>query len=303
MKKSDVEFASIGAKLRGWLFRGQSNPAPTIIMAHGFSATRQMVIDRYAEAFASAGLNALVYDHRGFGASDGDPRLEVNPWVQARGYLDALDFASKLDGVDKNRLALWGDSNSAGVASMVTAIDRRVRAAVLQVPSFGESAPPDDPDGKLFNEQCEAIRSGEVLGFGRPTMGPVPVVSADQVRSPSALKPLTAFRWFIEYGGRLGSGWVNDVTVALGENPLPWRPGLSTARIDVPVLMIVSGEDEMARADPAVTRTVFDQLRGPKEWHQIRGGHFGLLYFPSELFSEAQAVQVAFARRWLIERS
>jgi hypothetical protein len=269
-------------------------------MAHGFSATRHMTIDRYAEAIASAGFHVLVYDHRGFGASDGKPRCEVNPWVQARGYIDALEFLIGFEGVDPGRLAVWGDSNSAGVASVVAAIDKRVRAVVLQVPSFGDKVPPADPDGSLFAALRETGLSTDVLNFGRPVQGPVAVVSSDQVRHPSALKPLTAYRWFIEYGGRLGSQWVNDATLALGDQPLPWQPGLGGPHIDVPVLMIVSPEDEMVRADPVVARHVFETLAGPKEWHSIRGGHFGLLYYPSDLYSEALAVQVSFLRRWLI---
>jgi len=113
------------------------------------------------------------------------------------------------------------------------------------------------------------------------------------------LKPLSAFRWFIEYGGRVGSGWVNDVTVALGDGPIPWQPGLCGPHIDVPVLMIVSPEDEMVRANPSVVRTVFESLKGPKEWHSIAGGHFGLLYYPSHAFREAQDAQVLFLNRWL----
>jgi len=74
---------------------------------------------------------------------------------------------------------------------------------------------------------------------------------------------------------------------------------LCAPHIDVPVLMIVSPEDEMARANPAVTRTVFESLKGPKEWHSIAGGHFGLLYHPSALFSEACEAQTQFlTRRW-----
>lgn len=297
---SDVEFGSIGATLRGWLFRSASDPAPGLVMAHGFSATRHMTIDRYAEAISSAGFHVLVYDHRGFGASEGEPRYEVNPWVQARGYIDALQFLTGIEGVDPHRLAVWGDSTSAGVASVVAAADKRVRAVVLQVPSFGDKAPPADPDGKLFATLRDAVLSADVLSFGRPVLGPVPVVSSDQVRHPSALKPLTAYRWFVEYGGRLGSQWVNDATVALGDQPLPWQPGLSGPHIDVPVLMIVSPEDEMVRANPTVARQVFETLNGPKEWYSIPGGHFGMLYYPSELYSEAQAVQVSFLRRWLV---
>lgn len=138
----DVEFTSLKANLRGWLYTAGPRKGPVIIMAHGFSATRHMAIDQYAECFAAAGVHALLYDHRGFGASEGEPRQLVNPWVQARGYLDAIDYASGLDIVDSSKIAIWGDSNSAGVAAVVAASTSRVSAVVLQVPSFGATLPP-----------------------------------------------------------------------------------------------------------------------------------------------------------------
>lgn len=57
-----------------------------MIMAHGFSATiNGMTADRYAEVFHNTGFAVLLYDHRNFGISDGDPRQQINPWIQARG--------------------------------------------------------------------------------------------------------------------------------------------------------------------------------------------------------------------------
>jgi len=294
----DVEFTSLGATLRGWLYQPDVPFAPAVVMAHGFSATRSMTADRYAEAFYAAGFAVLLYDHRGFGESDGEPRLQVSPWVQTRGYTDAVTFVSTLDDIDPTRIAVWGDSLSGGVACLAAAVDERIGAVVAQVPAFGEKPPPDDADGKLFRALRIAALSPDVLGFGGPVAGPLPVVSVDQARQPSALKPLTAFRWFTEYGGKLGSGWVNDVTLALGEEPLAWQPGLCAPHLNVPVLMLVSPTDEMARANPSVSRYVFDSIRGPKEWCAIGGGHFGLLYHPGELFSGAQAVEASFLRRW-----
>jgi pimeloyl-ACP methyl ester carboxylesterase len=290
----DVEFTSLGATLRGWLFQPDLELAPVVIMAHGFSATRSMTIDKYAEAFCSAGFAVLLYDHRGFGASGGEPVRQVNPWVQTRGYLDAVAFLSTLDGIDRNRIAVWGDSLSAGAACVAAAIDEAIGAVVAQVPAFGASEPPTDPGDKLFQELRTMVLSSDVLGAGGPVQGPLPVVSSDQARHPSALKPLTAFRWFIEYGGSLDSNWVNDVTLSLDG----WEPGLCARHLKQPVLMLVSRDDEMARANPNVVRQVFDSLRGPKEWYAISGGHFGLLYHPSDLFSEARAVQLGFLRRW-----
>ena len=297
--RSDVEFQSLGASLRGWLFRPPAGRAPAVVMAHGFSATRSMTIDKYAEAFQSRGFAVLLFDHRGFGASGGEPRLEINPWIQTRGYLDAIEFVSRTDGIDPGRIAVWGDSLSGGVACVAAALDPRIRAVVVQVPAFGEKPPPPDSDGRYYEMLRKTALSPDVLNYGRPTLGPLPVVSADQVRQPSALKPLSAFRWFIEYGGRIGSGWVNDVTIAIGDTPTPWQPALCGPHIDVPVLMIVSPEDEMVRANPSVARAVFGSLKGPKEWHAIAGGHFGLLYHPSEIFDEARQAQVSFLSCWL----
>src|SRR5258708_40340415 len=90
--RSDVAFQSLGASLRGWIFRPDVTPAPAVVMAHGFSATRFMTIDKYAEAFCSAGFVVLLYDHRGFGASGGNPRLEVKPWTQNPRYMGAPAF-------------------------------------------------------------------------------------------------------------------------------------------------------------------------------------------------------------------
>jgi hypothetical protein len=62
-------------------------------MAHGFSAVKEMYLDAYAEVFAAAGLNALVFDNRNFGASDGEPRQEIDPWQQVRDYRHAITYS------------------------------------------------------------------------------------------------------------------------------------------------------------------------------------------------------------------
>ena len=108
-----------------------------VVMAHGFSATITMTTDRYAEVFAAHGLAVLLYDHRGFGRSGGEPRHSINPWVQARGYRDALTCAASLPGVDGQRVALWGDSFSGSVALVVAGVDDRVAAVVVQAPATG----------------------------------------------------------------------------------------------------------------------------------------------------------------------
>ena len=110
--RRDVEFDAEGCTLRGWLYTpdGATGAAPCIVMAHGFSAVKEMYLDSFAEAFAGAGFAALVFDHRNFGASDGEPRQEIDPWQQVRDDRDASSYAQTLDEVDAGRIGIGGSS-------------------------------------------------------------------------------------------------------------------------------------------------------------------------------------------------
>ena len=92
--RQDIEFDAEGVTLRGWLYLpdGATGPVPTVVMAHGFSAVKEMFLDSFAEAFVAGGLGALVFDNRNFGASDGEPRQEIDPWAQVRGYRHAITW-------------------------------------------------------------------------------------------------------------------------------------------------------------------------------------------------------------------
>ena len=296
-----MEFWSEGAILRGRLYtpRRFSRPLPAVVMAHGFSATITMTIDHYAEAICSQGFAVLLYDHRNFGISDGEPRQHMNPWVQARGYRDALSYLESLNEIDSTRLAIWGDSGSAAQAIVVSSIDERVNCVVTQVPAMGRTAPPSDSDGARFNRIKETLLHGDISSSVR-TEGPMPVVSFDPKRHPSAFALLTAYRWFIEYGGRLGTNWANDVTRATPNTPEPWNAVICAPYVKAPLFMIVSPEDEMAGASPKRARMAFDAIPGPKEWMEIEGGHFGLLYYPSDLFDQASSAQCRFLKARLL---
>jgi uncharacterized protein len=294
-----VDFPSEGATLRGRLYPGAGSrrPAAAVVMTHGFSATVEgMTADRYAEAFAEAGFAVLLYDHRGFGRSDGEPRQQVNKWVQARGYRDALTFLATRPEIDAGRLALWGDSMSAAEAIVVGAVDARVKAVVAQVPACGDNPPPADPDGSLFAGIAERLLHGDVAATPETTIGPLPVVSCDQHGTPSLLKPLTAYRWFIEHGGRFKSGWQNVAMVVAPATP---NAVLCAAHLEAPLLIVLSPDDEMGGCNPQVARLAFAVARGPKELYETEGGHFGLLYHPSPLFDAACQAQQAFLRRHL----
>jgi uncharacterized protein len=298
-----VEFSSSGATLRGRLYlrRNVSNLQPVIVMAHGFSATiNGMVAEKYAGVFYEAGFAVLLYDHRNFGMSDGEPRHETNRWIQARGYRDAIDFVSALPEIDGDRIAIWGDSMSGCEALIVGAIDERVKAIVAQVPACGDEMPLADQDRKSFESVKETLLHGDVKGVPETTLGPLPVVSFDQMSTPSLLTPLTAFHWFIQYGARYGTNWENRAILVVPETPTPFHPILCASYLKAALQMLVAIEDEMPGANSNIARMVFECAPQPKELIEMDGGHFGLLYYPGELFERASNVQRDFLMRHLM---
>jgi cephalosporin-C deacetylase-like acetyl esterase len=141
MPREDVSFQTADSvTLRGWFYKPSSAPStlPCLVMAHGFSALKEMDLDTFAEFFTSnLPLTCLVYDNRGFGDSDGkegQPRHEILPAQQTSDYSDAITYAQSRVEVDKNRIGIWGSSYSGGHVLWVGAVDRRVKAVLCQVP-------------------------------------------------------------------------------------------------------------------------------------------------------------------------
>jgi fermentation-respiration switch protein FrsA (DUF1100 family) len=274
MARRDIEFDAEGVTLRGWFYpaEGASGTAPTIVMAHGFSAVKEMYLDAYAEVFAAAGLNALVFDNRNFGASDGEPRQEIDPWAQVRDYRHAITYAGTLPESD-DRTGVWGSSYSGGHVLVVAAIDRRVKAVVCQVPmvsghdNFRALVRADLIAG--FQDMFNADRAARFRG-DPPVM--VPVVAEDPA-APCALPTRDSWEWFSETGKTRAPSWRNEVTLRSVEmfseyEPIAYLPYISPT----PLLMQPAIGDHLTPCDLAVA--AYEKAREPKKLNILPGGHF-----------------------------
>lgn len=298
----DIEFMSQDAILRGRLYlpEEKSEKSPVVIMAHGFTTTiNGMTADKYAERYKEAGFAVLLYDHRNLGISDGEPRRDVNFWVQCRGYIDCIDFAINQPEIDTSKIAVWGASMSAQEAFLVGSIDERVKAIVTMIPGFGSTFPPEDKDGKLFTFAKKTVMSIDIMGMSHSIVEQMPIVSSDQSGTPSVLVEITAYRWFIEYGGRFGTNWNNMVSLSGIDSPALYHTGQCAPHLKAPILMIVATEDEMEGANPEITYDIYTKITQAKEWLEIDGGHFGLLHYPSVLFEKSSKAQIAFLNKYL----
>jgi len=295
MARRDIEFDAEGVTLRGWFYDadGRSGAAPTIVMAHGFSAVKEMYLDKFAEAFAGAGLNALVFDNRNFGASDGEPRCEIDPVQQVRDYRHAITYATTLDEVDPTRIGAWGSSYSGGHVLVLGAIDRRVKAVVAQVPlvsgsaNIAELVRADFRAG--FRQMFDDDRAARFRG-DPPAM--VPVVAEDPL-APSALPTPDSWTWFTETGKTRAPSWKNEVTLRTVEMLGEYEPAAYIARISpTPLLMVVAREDHLTPAHLAID--AYERAREPKRLVILPGGHFDAYV---DGFAEASTP----ARDWFVE--
>lgn len=273
--RKDIAFKTEdGVTLRGWHYvpdHGRG-PFPTIVMAHGFSATKELFLDKYAEAYCAAGMAVLCYDHRNLGASDGEPRQEIDPWAQINGYRDAITFAETLSETDAGRIGVFGSSYSGGHVLVVAALDRRVRCVVSQVPLVdgprnGQRLIPAYAMAgmrAMFDDDRRARYAGAA-----PIR--IPVTTNDG--TPCALPTSDSYDFMVGVGGQKTDTWINEVTLRSMELFLAYKPGAYIAQISpTPLLMIVELQDHLTVADLALE--AYEAALEPKKLIALPGGHF-----------------------------
>ena len=297
MARSDIEFNAEGTTLRGWLYRPEGagdDPVPGVVMAHGFSAVKEMYLDSFAESFAAAGLAALVFDNRNFGASDGEPRFEIDPWAQMRDYRHAITYLRTLPGIDRERIGVWGSSYSGGHCLVLGAIDKRIRCVVSQVPLISGY---QNLLRLVRSDFLAGVRAGldadrEARFEGKaPTM--VPVVSEDPL-GPSALPTPDSWQWFTETGRTRAPSWSNEVTMRSLEMLMEYEPISFVERISpTPLCLVVAENDVLTPVDLALG--AYERARQPKRLVILPGGHFDAYVGPG--FDQASAA----ATEWLVE--
>jgi dienelactone hydrolase len=292
MNRTDVTFTSDGTRCAAWLYRPEAaaGPVPCVVLAHGFTATRGARLDAYAERFAQAGLAALVFDYRHFGDSDGEPRQLLDIRRQLADWRAAVDCARGLEGVDPDRIAVWGSSFSGGHVMETAAADGRIAAVVAQAPFADGIAVLAAANPKAAAKiTALALRDEARARLGRPPLlAPAvgPPGSAAAMTSPDAEPGFRAIA---------PPGWRNAFTPRVMLRIGFYRPGRKAARIGCPVLVCVCDDDAITPARPAL-RAAEAAPRGEVRRYPI--GHFDI--YLGEWFERTVADQTAFLARHLL---
>jgi fermentation-respiration switch protein FrsA (DUF1100 family) len=274
--RKDIEFkTNDGVTLRGWYYlpEGAKDGIPIIIMAHGYSAVKEMYLDSFAEVFCDAGFAALVYDNRNLGASDGEPRQEIDPWRQINDYRDAITFAGTLPEIDKGRIGVWGSSYSGGHVIVVAAIDRRVKCVVSQVPLISGLR---NARRLIRSDFFAGIRANFNADRESRYAGNPPAmikVVAEEPGDPCALPTDDSSEFMLNTHKLRAPAWRNEVTLRSVEMFIEYEPGFYIPDISpTPFLLVVAGGDHLVSADIACG--AYEQALEPKKLLILPGGHF-----------------------------
>lgn len=296
--RENIEFAADdGVLLRGWLYRPSeaAGPRPLIVMAHGFSATKEMHLDAFAEVFAGAGFAVLVYDNRNLGESEGTPRGEIDPWLQIDDYRAAITWASQLDVVDAQRIGIWGSSYAAAHVLVVAAIDRRVGCVVSQVPLVSGSA---NARRLIRADHFADLRAGfdadRLARYRGEEPATIPVTWVDDPAEPCALPTADTHDFFFGPIAQRATTWRNETTLRSIEMFINYEPGAYLPLISpTPLMMVVAAGDHLTPVDLATA--AYATANEPKELVVLPGGHFEA--YVGEAFETSSQAQC----RWFLE--
>src|SRR5947208_9250204 len=229
----DVAFPSDGDDCRAWLFRADTERPPLAILGHGLGGTREFGLEPYARRFADAGIAALVFTYRHFGDSGGQPRQLLDIKRQLADWEAALAYARSLDGIDRERIALWGTSFGGGHVIEAAARDGEVAAVVSQCPfTDGLAATRAASPRSLARGVVPALRD-ELARVRRkppmlvPLVGPpgstALMTSRDSEAGYHALIPPG-----VKFEGGVSARFINRVGL--------YRPGRSASKVTSPIL-------------------------------------------------------------------
>ncbi|CAD0187213.1 Quorum-quenching protein AidA [Ruegeria sp. THAF57] len=266
---------SDGIELHTWVFRPQGfeGPRPAITMAHGFGGVKYRGLRNYAERFAAAGFVVTVHDHRGFGLSGGAVRGDIDPWQQISDWRRIITYAETLDGVDTDRIGLWGSSYAGGHSIVLGATDRRLKAVVAQVPTIsgfrqGQRRVPGDARPAL-EDRFNADERAQFHGSSPVTQ----LMLSTDPNVPAAYKSQDSQEFKDAFPLPEGVPANDVITLQSTRRAMMYEPGNWITRVSpTPLMMVVGTHDTVTPTDMQLA--AYEQLLEPKRLQIFSGGHY-----------------------------
>lgn len=292
---SEDWFRSEGTACAARVYRPvhDSQLRPVVVMAHGFGSVRALRLYAYAERFAAAGYTVVVFDYRGFGESEGEPRQLVNVSMQHQDWRAALAFARTLVGVDPAQVVAWGTSFAGGHVITIAGQGDELAAVIAQVPHVsGPAALRSTGLKAALRVAVPGVRDQVGAWLGRR---PVHVNSVGlpgesaMMTSPDARPGMLKL---VQESGLEEADYPQTVSARIALHIGTYSPRRWAARVTCPVLV------QIVRDDAITPRAVAEAAAAAIPRSTVKlydGGHFDPYVEP--LFDSVVADQLAFLAR------
>ena len=292
MSRADCEFTSAGTTCRGWHFTPEARPRrAAIVMGHGFGGTIGAGLEPFAERFAAAGFDVLVFDYRHFGGSDGEPRQLLSVKLQLEDWAAAIGHARGLSGID--RVGLWGTSFSGGHVVVAGARDGRVAAVSAQCPMMDglRALATSLRQGGVMNSLAVTRRAFADLLNHRRGLAPLMI---DIVGPPGSRAAMTTPDAEPGFMAITPADFRNEVAARIALEVPSYRPYRHAAGLACPLLLQLCERDSVA---PVASTLKAAELAPRAELLRYPIGHFDI-YVGAD-FERSVADQVDFFTRHL----
>lgn len=291
-----VRFWSDGLALAGELFLplGTDTAVPGVVLCTGIQGLKELGMPLLAQALADAGYAALIFDYRGFGASEG-PRGRLLPQERIRDARAALTFLETHPMIDRTRLAILGLSFGGAHALSLAATDERVQACIAIAPVTNGRrwlrSLRAEWQWRVFLEELATDRRERVQS-GTSRRVRLSIVMPPDPETDVTLR---------ELGKRFPELAVDpEITLESAEALLEYAPEREIGEIAPrPVLLIHGIQDVLVAPDES--REAYARAGDPKRLILVEGmGHFNWLNPQHAVFRRVIDEVTVWLRQWLL---
>jgi len=260
-QRENVKFASGNDLCAAWVYRPSGPPLrsssssansklyPAMILAHGLGGFKEMGLDRFASRFTELGIICVVFDYRYFGESGGEPRQLLDINLQLQDWDAALDYTSQLEGVDNERIGIFGTSFGGGHVISVAAKDKRVKAVISQCP-FTSGLHSSQTVGFLPLLRLAVLGIRDLFSTGN-TMVPVQLAGKPGETALMNAPDVMKYRKLIP--PNLDDPSKHVVAARFALHIGFYNPGWKTSSVHCPILFAVCGQDSVAPPGPTLS--------------------------------------------------
>lgn len=269
-----VRFYSETVPMEGILFLPDSLPQgetrPGIVLCHGFTAVKEVLLPEVARRLAQLGYVALTFDYRFLGASGGEPRRQIIPMLQIQDIRNAVTFLQHQPDVSADRIGLLGVSLGGANVCYAAGVEARVKATV-SVCGIGDC-------GRWIRDACHFWEWRALVQRlaedrrERVLSGRVHYVQArDIVPEPESTTKLFA-QILHQY-----PQWSREITLASGEALLDYKPESVVQHITPRAILWLHGDaDDRVSMEESVS--MYSKAGQPKKLIILPGlGHSDII--------------------------